>query len=43
MRAERQLYVEQTRNLKYSWEMENYRQDAQRRRDKEIGDMGGGG
>lgn len=30
-------------NSEYSWKMDNYQRDAQIRRDREIGEMGGGG
>lgn len=42
-RAEAKLRQMGTTMSNQSWELENHRQDAQRRRDAEIGQMGGGG
>ncbi len=41
--AERQLAALHTEQTEAGWVLENYRQEAQRRRDREIGEMGGGG
>lgn len=40
---EARLKDSETRSLHDSFALDNYREEAQRRRDREIGEMGGGG
>lgn len=41
--AEAQIRELQRKSSDDGWRLENYRKDAQDRRDREIGEMGGGG